>query len=60
MFEHKCHCRLCGLEAIYLNNKAILTEKEQKALEFTCNDCMWKILQERWQKEQPIQLALVF
>jgi len=56
MFEHKCHCRLCGSEAVYSSKKPVLSEKEKRELDFTCNDCMWAILQKRWQ--QPSQLAL--
>ena len=57
MFEHKCYCRFCGLEAVYSSRKAVLSEKQKKELPFTCNACMWEILQKRWQKE-PSQLNL--
>lgn len=58
MFEYKCHCRLCGLEAVYSSQKQVLSEKEKRALDFTCNDCMWAILQKRWQTQTNQQLAL--
>jgi len=59
MFEHKCYCRFCGLEASYFNKKIVLTIKEKKALEFTCNDCMTKIFKKRKSLQSFEQLALV-
>ncbi len=47
MTEHKCYCESCGLEAIFSSRKKVLTEKEKKELDFTCNDCMWLFLRIR-------------
>ena len=57
MFEHKCYCQLCGVDATHTSRKAVLSEKEKKGLDFICNDCMWKILQKEWQAK-PAQLGL--
>lgn len=51
MIEGICHCKMCGMSAIYSSRKKFLTEKEKKALDFVCNDCMWLIWQTEWSKE---------
>jgi len=57
MFDHKCFCRLCGLEAIYQSRNKVLSTKQKKDLSFTCNDCMWEIWQKREKLEKFNQLT---
>lgn len=59
LYEYNCFCKICGSGAVYLSRKENLTEKEQKELEFTCNDCMWKIFQGKIKPLYIKQLSLL-
>ena len=58
MFKNICYCKICSFPAIYFSKKKYTEVEAKKELSFTCNDCMWKILQERWSKSKIEQLTI--
>ena len=50
MNEIKCYYKICGLDAPFFTRKDPVKIKPEEKV-FICNECMWKILQERWKKK---------